>query len=136
MSALTSLVRLSTGDGLNMIASFFIAVSEVEPVLSHVDTLVDALGDSDPEKQYFRTLAGLARATTFRYRREDVPCGFMRSIRGRLIQLLDEYRYVTLLPVHKGTEVTCNLGLENRIFSLPSRKHAISKHRGKIHLVQ
>ena len=63
MSALTSLIRLSISRGLEM-ASFFVAVSEVEPFISHADALVDALEDSNPEKQGFRALVGLARAST------------------------------------------------------------------------
>ena len=90
MSALTSLIRLSTSAGSwwSSIASFFIAVSEVEPFISHADTLVDALEDSNPEKQDFRALVGLARATTLLYWRHDVPDGLAHDIRSRLIRLI------------------------------------------------
>ena len=53
MSALTSLIRLATASGLG-VALFFVAVSDVEPFISHADGLVDALEDSNPEKQDFR----------------------------------------------------------------------------------
>ena len=93
MSALTSLIRLSTSTGLQM-TRFFIAVSDVEPFISHADALVDALEDSNPEKESFRALVGLARATTLFYGRGDVPNGFAHDIRSRLIRLLHAYRYV------------------------------------------
>ena len=101
MSALTSLIRLSTSPGLRM-TSFFVAVSEVEPFISHADALVDALEDSNPEKQDFRLLIGLARATTLLYRRDDVPDGLAHDIRSRLIRLLHAYRYV--LPLSNAQE--------------------------------
>ena len=93
MSALTSLIRLS----MQEMTSFFVAVSEVEPFISHADALVDALEDSNPEKQGFRALVGLARATTLLYRRDDVPDGLAHDIRSRLIRLLHAYRYATPL---------------------------------------
>ena len=96
MSALTSLIRLSTSSGQEM-TSFFVAVSDVEPFISHADALVDALEDSNPEKQDLRALVGLARATTNLYRRDDVPEGFAHDIRSRLIRLLHAYRYVLAL---------------------------------------
>ena len=46
MSALTSLIRLSA----QKMTTFFVAVSDVEPFISHADGLVDALEDSNPEK--------------------------------------------------------------------------------------
>ena len=87
MSALTSLIRLATSSVQDM-TSFFVTVSDVEPFISHADALVDALEDSNPEKQGFRALVGLARATTFLYDRDDVPDGFAHDIRSRLIRLL------------------------------------------------
>ena len=96
MSALASLIRLSMAGGFwwTSITPFFVAVSEVEPVTSHADALVDALEDSNPEKQCFRLLVGLARATTNLYWRNDVPNGLAHDIRSRLIRLLHAYRYV------------------------------------------
>ena len=91
MSALTSIINLSTK---NRIGSFFIVVSEVEPFISHADALVDALDDSNPEKQCFWALVGLARATTLFYLRDEVPDRFVRDIRSRLIQMVHAYRYV------------------------------------------
>ena len=93
MSALKSLIRLATSSGQEM-TSFFVAVSDVEPFISHADALVDALEDSNPEKQGFRALVGLARATTLLYRRDDVPDGLAHDIRSRLIRLRHAYRYV------------------------------------------
>ena len=93
MSALTSLIRLS----MQEMTSFFAAVSEVEPFISHADALVDALEDSNPEKQGFRALVGLARATTLLICRDDVPDGLAHDIRSRLIRLLHAYRYATPL---------------------------------------
>ena len=93
MSALTSLIRLATSTGLGM-TKFFVAVSDVEPFISHADALVDALEDSNPDKQDFRALVGLARATSLLHWRDDVPDGFAHDIRSRLIQLLHAYRYV------------------------------------------
>ena len=98
MSALTSLIRLST----KRMATFFVAVSDVEPFISHADTLVDALEDSNPEKQGFRALVGLARATTLLYWRHDVPDGLAHDIWSRLIRLLHAYRYV--LPLSNAQE--------------------------------
>ena len=96
MSALTSLIRLCAPGGMSM-TSFFVAVSGVEPFISHADALVDTLEDSDPEKQDFRMLVGLARATTLLYERDDVPDGLAHDIRSRLIRLLYAYRYVVTL---------------------------------------
>ena len=98
MSALTSLIRLST----KRITTFFVAMSSAEPFISHADALVDALEDSNPEKQPFRALVGLARATTLFRRRDDVPDGFAHDIRSRLIRLLRAYRYV--LPLSNAQE--------------------------------
>ena len=72
MSALTSLIRLSMSNR-QKITSFFVAVSDVEPFISHADALVDALEDSNPEKQSFRLLVGLARAITLLYQPTVVP---------------------------------------------------------------
>ena len=101
MSALTSLIRLSSSSGWQM-TSFFVAVSDVEPFISYADALVDALEDSNPEKQQFRLLVGLANATTFLYERNDVSDGFAHDIRSRLIRLLHAYRYV--LPLSNAQE--------------------------------
>ena len=98
MSALTSLIRLSTSSGHEM-TPFFVAVSEVEPFTSHAKALVDALEDSNPEKQDFRALVGLVKATTLLYRRDNhIPDGFAHDIRSRLIRLLRAYRYVLPFP--------------------------------------
>ena len=99
MSALTSLIRLSAHQ---MTIMFFVSVSDVEPFISHADALVDALEDSNPEKQQFRLLVGLARASTFLYWRYDVPHGFAHDIRSRMIRLLHAYRYV--LPLSNAQE--------------------------------
>ena len=101
MSALTSLIRLATSRGHKM-TMFFVAVSDVEPFISHADALVDALEDSNPEKQCFRALVRLARATTLLYERDDVPDGLTHDIRPRLIRLLHAYRYV--LPLSNAQE--------------------------------
>ena len=77
---------------------FFVAVSDVEPFISHADGLVDALEDSNPEKQDFRALVGLARATTLLYEPTVVPDGLAHDIRSRLIRLLHAYRYVLPFP--------------------------------------
>ena len=74
--------------------SFFVAVSDVEPFISHADGLVDALEDSNPEKQPFRALVGIARASSLLYYWGDVPDGFAHDIRSSLIRLLHAYRYV------------------------------------------
>ena len=94
MSALTSLIRLSTVKWLSCIAPFFIAVSRVDPFISYVDALVDTLEYSNPEKRYFRALVDLAKATTLLYFRTEVPIDFHHDVRRRMIQLLHAYRYV------------------------------------------
>ena len=101
MSALTSLIRLTASSGRAM-TSFFVAVSDVEPFISHADALVDALEDSNPEKQGFRALVGLARATALLYQRTDVSDGFAHDVRSLLIRLLHAYRYV--LPLSNAQE--------------------------------
>ena len=98
MSALTSLIRLSAQE----MASFFVAVSDVEPFISHADALVDALEDSNPEKQYFQVLAGLARATILLYWRVVFQVGLAYEIRARHVQLLHAYRYVLLSSVARN----------------------------------
>ena len=106
MSAMTSLIRLSTRSVLflSTIEKLISAVSEVtsEPFIYHVDALVDALEDSNPEKQCFRAFVGLARATTLLYERDVVPDGLAHDIRSRLIRLLHAYRYV--LPLSHAQE--------------------------------
>ena len=82
--------------------SFFVAVSDVEPFISHADALVDALEDSNPEKQDFRALVGLARATTLLYWWNGIPDDLAHDIRSRLIRLLHAYRYV--LPLSNAQE--------------------------------
>ena len=99
MSALTSLIHLSTANWIDM---FFVAVSEVEPFIQHVDVLVDALEDSNPEKKHFRALVGLAKAASLLYQRDEVPDGLTLDIRSRLIRLLCAYRYV--LPSFSAQE--------------------------------
>ena len=86
------------------IAPFFIAVSEVEPIISHAEAHVDVLEDSNPEKKCFRALVGLARATTLLYQRNEAPDGFTHDIREGLIQLLHAYRYV--LPSSFSSQVS------------------------------
>ena len=99
MSALTSLIHLST---VNWIDMFFVAVSEEEPFISHAEALVNALLDSNPEKQCFRALVELARAATLLYYRHEVPDGFAHNIRSRLLRLLHAYRCV--LPSFSAQE--------------------------------
>ena len=123
MSALTSLIHLST---VNWIDMFFVAVSEEEPFISHAEALVDALLDSNPEKQCFRALVELARAVTLLYYRHEVPDGFAHDIRTRLVRLLHAYSASSLLSVPRNVEMTCITGLASRIFSLPSLTHALS----------
>ena len=96
-----ALIRLSTSNRPEM-TPFFVAVSDVEPFISHADGLVDALEDSNHEKQCFRALVGLARATTLLYYRDDVSDGFAHDIRTRLVRLLHAYRYV--LPLSNAQE--------------------------------
>ena len=91
MAALTSLIRLSSASTIP-IAPFFVAVSDVEPFISHMDALVDVLNDSNPEKQHFRALIGLARATFLLYQRDEVSDDFVRDIREQLIKLIRTYR--------------------------------------------
>ena len=89
MSALASLINIFKP---NWFSPFFAAVSRKEPFISHADALVDALEETNPEKQCFRVLVGLARATTHLYFREEVPDGFAQDIRSRLVRLLHAYR--------------------------------------------
>ena len=106
MSALTSLIRLSASSRQEM-TSFFVAVSDMEPFISHADALVDALEDSNPEKQGFRVLVGLARAAALLYEPTVIPDGLAHDIRSRLIRLLHAYRYVIrVYPMLKKAEVT------------------------------
>ena len=91
MSALTSLIRLSASF-TRTISPIIAAVSETEPFISHANALVDSLEDSNPEKQYFRALAGLAKATTLLCWQKEAPNGLARDIRKRFIKLLHLYR--------------------------------------------
>ena len=106
MSALTSLIRLATSSRQEM-TEFFVTVSDVEPFISHADALVDALEDSNLEKQYFRALVGLARASTLLYGGNEAPDGLSHDIRSRLIRLLRANRY--LLPSFSAQESRCNM---------------------------
>lgn len=56
-AALFALVRLS----ISLYGDFYVAIAAVEPIF-HLETLVNALHDSNPEKGYFLILLGLARA--------------------------------------------------------------------------
>lgn len=94
MSALTSLIHVSTLNGLSWVSLFFVAISEIKPFISRVDTIVNALEDSNQDKQYLQALVGLARATSYLYGREEVPDNFVHDIRGRLVELLRAYMYV------------------------------------------
>lgn len=96
MAALMSLIKVSATNSYYTL-SFYIAVSEVEPFIPHVDAIVNNLDDSNPEKLYFRAMVSLARATTLYYWKE-LPDGFVCVIRSRLIRLLFAYRYVVYLP--------------------------------------
>ena len=92
MSALTSLICLSVSYTYT-ISPIITAASEIEPFISHANALVDSLEDSNPEKQYFRALAGLAKATTLLVWKKEVPnyC-FAHDIRKRFIKLLHSYK--------------------------------------------
>ena len=60
------------------------ALTRPDPTLK--DTTLE---ESNPEKQYFRALAGLAKATTLLF---WAPNGLARDIRKRFIKLLHLYR--------------------------------------------
>ena len=97
MAAIMSLVCVSSANP-DEIGSFFVTVSDVEPFISHIETLVGSLDDSNPEKQHFRALAGLAKAVTNLYNRVsrfsyDIPYA---NVRKDLIKSLSEYRRVFL----------------------------------------
>ena len=106
MAALMSLLKVCMADTYSF-HPFFVEVSEVEPFISHVDTLVGTLEDSNSEKQFFRALVGLARATTLLFRPEErhVPDDFTHDIRTRMNQLLHVYRYARQFSMHKKTGV-------------------------------
>lgn len=99
MTALTSLIHLSvmqrTATGKFI---FLAAVTDVEPLISHINALIDDLEDSNEEKQVFRALVGLARATALLHQRPEIPDGFAQDIRERLIKLLRAYKYVLCIP--------------------------------------
>ena len=108
MSALTSLMRLLSATRSEWtFAVFFAAVSGAGPFISHTDALLDALQDSNLEKQYFRALVGLARASTLLYGGNEAPDGLSHDIRSRLIRLLRANRY--LLPSFSAQESRCNM---------------------------
>ena len=94
MAALIALLKISMPDKF-LFQRFFVAVSEVEPFISHAEALVDALDDSNPENPYFRAFVGLARAFSLHYLREgESRCiRITHDIRNRLIKLLYAYRY-------------------------------------------
>ena len=93
MTALTALTKISMKHF--PFRPFFVAVSKIEPFISHAAALVDNLDDSNPEKSYFREMISLARAISLHYVRVPVdPDGVVRDIRNRLIRLLHAYRYV------------------------------------------
>ena len=93
MAALTSLIHLFSSNTEQM-GAFFIALSDVEPFISHAGALVDTLEKSNPEKQYFRALVDLARATSVLYVREEKLDDFIYGVRARLVKLLHAYRFV------------------------------------------
>ena len=93
MTALTALIKISIK--YCSFRPFFVAVSKIEPFISHAEGLVDTLDDSNPEKSYFRAMVSLARAISVHYVRVPVdPNGVVHDIRYRLIKLLYAYRYV------------------------------------------
>ena len=94
MAALTTLLNVCMTD-TSLFHPFFIAVSEVEPFITHAEALVNALDDSNPEKSCFRAFVGLARAFSLHYLRGgDFRCiRKTHDIRKRLIRLLHAYRY-------------------------------------------
>ena len=93
MAALMTLLKVSMAE-TSLFQPFFVAVSKVEPFISHAEALVDALDDSNPEKPCFRAFVGLARAFSLHYLRYSRCIRITHDIRNRLIRLLYAYRYV------------------------------------------
>ena len=101
MTALTALIKISIK--YCSFRPFFVAVSKIEPFISHAEALVNNLDDSNLEKSYFRAMVSLARAISLRYVRvpED-PNGVVHDIRHRLIRLLYAYRYVVCPKIREN----------------------------------
>ena len=123
MSALTSLIRVSLASRPS-VSSFFVAVSEIDPFISHAEVGVEALEGSKPEKLYFRALVELAKASALLYTRAYVPKGFAYNVWQRFMKLFRRYKYVTSshtsnLPNHP----TIGIDMENWTSSLPLLKH-------------
>lgn len=95
VAALTSLIHV-TMTKIFDIAPFFIAVSEFEPFISHLDPVINSLAESNQDKKYFHALGGLAKATALLYVREEVPDDLPYYLWDCLIKLLYAYGYVLL----------------------------------------
>lgn len=73
---------------------FYLAIAAVEPIF-HLESLANALNDSNPEKKYFILFVGLARAhvhIVFDDTKitEEIALGF----RKKLLEILDSRRCV------------------------------------------
>ena len=96
-AALTSLIRTSARS-MFRVGSFFYAVSEIEPVF-HLETLAEALGDANPEKKIFQSLAKLGRLFNIFADKQDGPTwDIVSETRMRLNALLAEYRFAFFIP--------------------------------------
>lgn len=75
----------------------YISVSAVEPIF-HLESLANALDDSNPEKKYFLLLVGLARAHVHMIEWETVITEELaHSFRQKLLEILDLSRCVLRL---------------------------------------
>lgn len=95
-AALSALIRLSTT--WFMYGHFYVSVAAVEPIF-HLETLANALDDSNPEKKYFFLLVGLARAHLYfiydeHYEDTEIEEELALSFRLKLLEILDSSRCV------------------------------------------
>lgn len=78
----------------HLVREFYHAVAEVEPIF-HLESLANALDDSNPEKKYFLLLVGLARAQLlFIYGDTKITEELAHSFRQKLLDILHSSRCV------------------------------------------
>lgn len=87
-AALSALFRLAASWTI-LYNEFFVSVAAVEPIF-HLESLANALDDSNPEKKYFLLLVGLARAQ-LHFIKEDTEITeeLAHSFRQKLLEILD-----------------------------------------------
>lgn len=89
----------------SLYGNFYVAIAAVEPIF-HLETLANALDDSNPEKKYFLLLVGVARGQLHYYTNhlpEKITEELALSFRLKLLEILDSS--LCVLPSYERQSV-------------------------------